>query len=187
MKIKRFKNLWHMGLILSATILGVIYLLKLFFPSFVIEVAQIDSIVQIGQYIDSHKWAWYLATTIISFASYYLICCACCQKKSLNNKEMLYVLITIMALFVIREFLPNQYTSANISSMILLPFIMKGNFKATTAVFVSTNFVQTMTLEIRNISLMVSDFNFATLTILMIDYYILEVLFYFLFNHNKEI
>ena len=100
---------------------------------------------------------------------------------------MLYVLITIMALFVIREFLPNQYTSANISSMILLPFIMKGNFKATTAVFVSTNFVQTMTLEIRNISLMVSDFNFATLTILMIDYYILEVLFYFLFNHNKEI
>lgn len=187
MKIKRFKNLWHMGLILSATILGVIYLLKIFFPSFVIEVAQIDSIVQIGQYIDSHKWAWYVASAILSFFIYYFYCCACCQKKHLNNKEIIIVLCAILILFVIKEFLPTLYTSFNVSSMILLPFLLKGYFNSTAICFCSTTILQSLTVEIRNIVNRVSDFNFATLIIVMIDYYFLLVLLYFFYNYeNKE-
>lgn len=121
-----------------------------------------------------------------TFISYYLICCACCCKKFLSYKEIVIILTTIVLLFVIKEFLSNQYTSANISSMILLPFIMKGNFKATTIVFVSTNFLQTMSLEIRNLGLRISDINYATFMILTIDYYIICALLYFLFNHKKE-
>lgn len=175
-----------MGLIMSGVILGAIYLLKIFMPQFVINVAHIDSIVNIGHYIDTHKWAWYLATTIISFASYYLICCACCKKKSLSVKEMIYIVVTILALFIIKEFLPAQYTSINIISMILLPFLMKADFNATVVVFVSTTILQSFTVEIRNIVGMVSDYNFATLTILMIDYYILETLLYFMFNYKRK-
>jgi hypothetical protein len=51
---------------------------------------------------------------------------------------------------------------------------------------VSTNFLQTMTLEIRNLALMISDFNFATLIILSIDYYVLATLLYFYFNFKEE-
>lgn len=40
MKIKRFDNIWIMGLILSGTILVVLYIVKLLFPSFIIETAQ---------------------------------------------------------------------------------------------------------------------------------------------------
>lgn len=40
MKIKRFDNIWIMGLILSGTILVVLYVVKLLFPSFIIETAQ---------------------------------------------------------------------------------------------------------------------------------------------------
>lgn len=40
MKIKRFENVWIMGLILSGAILLFLYILKLIFPSFVIETAQ---------------------------------------------------------------------------------------------------------------------------------------------------
>ena len=186
MKIKRFNNLWFMGLLLSAIILGSIYLIKIFMPHFVIEVAHIESIVNIGHYIDTHPWAWYAATSIFSFVNYYLICCACCKKKYLVAKEILMIVATILILFVAREFLPNQYTSLNISSMVVLPFLIKGDFKATTIVFVFTNFLQTITGEIRGILSMVSDFNYATLMVLTIDFYIVSVLFYFYFNYEKE-
>ena len=186
MKVKKFGNLWTMGLILCAAILVLIYIAKIFFPKFVVEVAQVESITRIGHYIDTHKWAWYVSTTIMTFISYYLICCACCKKKYLDLKETIIVLATILILYVIQEFLPDQYTSANISSMILLPCIMKGDFKATTIVFVSTNFLQTITGSIRNISAMVGNYNYATFMILTIDYYILCALFYCLFNFEKE-
>lgn len=186
MKIKRFDNLWLMGLVLSAIILIGIYFMKFCYPTFVIEVAQIDSITRIGHYIDTHKWAWYLASGIIGFANYYFICCASCKKKTLDKKELLVIIITILVLFIIKEFAPMQYMSANISTMILLPCIMKADFKATTIVFVSTNFLQTITGEIRNIKAMITDFNFATSLILTIDLYILLSLLYCYFNYKKE-
>ena len=175
-----------MGLIMSGAILGAIYLLKIFMPQFVINVAHIDSIVNIGHYIDTHKWAWYLASTLLSFFIYYFYCCACSRKKNLNYKGILIILATIFILFAVREFLPNLYTSANVSSMIVLPFIMKANFKSTVVCFTSTTILQAFTLEIRNLATMISDFNFATLIMLMIDYYILLVLLYFFYNYESE-
>ena len=60
MKVKRFNNLWAMGLILFGAILVAFYLAKIFFPEFIIAIAEIPSIVNIGNYIDSHLWLYYL-------------------------------------------------------------------------------------------------------------------------------
>lgn len=186
MKIKRFNNLWTMGLVLSASILGLVYLLKIFCPEFVIQVAHTESIVTIGRYIDTHKWAWYLVSIILSFAVLYLHCCACCKKKKLSYNELLIIAIALTIMFISKEFLPNQYTIINLSSNIVLPYLMKADFKATTVCFVAINLLQTLTLEIRDLSAMIIDFNFATFLILMIDIYIVQVLLYFLFNYEKE-
>lgn len=186
MKIKRFDNLWLMGLILSASILGVIYILKFLCPQFVIEVAQIDSITRIGHYIDTHKWAWYVATFIITYISYYFICGASCGIKKLNLNQNLIIALTIIILFLTKEFLVAQYTAFNFISMILLPLIFNGKFKNTVVVFSFVNLLQTITLEIRGLNLMISNHNYATFTILMIDVYILEALLYFFFNFEKE-
>lgn len=185
MKIKRFKNLWLMGLILSASILGVIYFLKICFPQFVIEVAEIDSITRIGHYIDTHKWAWHIATAILAFINYYLICCASSNRYTLKNIEYLYILATILALSLIKEFLPAQYTACNIISLILLPYILQGQFKNTLCIFISTNLLQTITLEIRGIISMATTLNYATIIILTIDVYILSALWYFYYNYRK--
>ena len=118
--------------------------LKIFFPQFVIEVAQIDSITRIGHYIDTHKWAWYVATFAFSFIAYYFVCCASCKRQKLNIKEIGIIVATIVLLFIIKEFLPYQYTAVNISSLILLPYIMKGDFKATVS-FTGSNAAGTNT------------------------------------------
>jgi hypothetical protein len=186
MKIHRFKNLWFMGLLISAIILGAVYLLKIFLPQFVIEVAHIDSIVNIGHYIDTHKWAWFLVSFIMSFLAYYFYCCATCGKNKLTNKEILIIISTILILFGIKGLIPNIYTVVNVVTLIVLPYIFKSNFKNTVVCFSFTNILQVLTLEIRGIGTMIIDFNYATLLILMIDYYILSVLLYFYFNYKEE-
>ena len=45
MKVKRFNNLWAMGLILFGAILVAFYLAKIFFPEFIVGVAEIPAIV----------------------------------------------------------------------------------------------------------------------------------------------
>lgn len=186
MKIKRFKNIWTMGVILCIGVLLFLYLLKIIFPSFVIEVAHVDGIVNIGKYIDTHKWLWFIVSFILSFLAWYLYCCACKHKYYLSKKELIILIGTILVLFAVQEFLPKQYTSLNISALILLPMIFKADFKTTAICFTVTNIVQTITLEIRDIGMMIVDFNFATLLILMLDYYIVELLLYLLFNKERS-
>lgn len=54
MKIKRFNNLWAMGLILFGAILVAFYLAKIFFPEFIVGVAEIPAIVNFGNLIDGN-------------------------------------------------------------------------------------------------------------------------------------
>lgn len=186
MKIKRFDNLWLMGLILSASILGVIYILKIFFPQFVIEVAQIDSITRIGHYIDTHKWAWYVATIVISYFTYYFYCCASSARKTLKYYEHFIIFATIFLLLLVNDFAPIYYTTLNYISMILLPYIFKAKLKNVVICFSALNILQMITLEVRNIATMIIQYNFATFTILTIDVYILLVLLYLYTNYEKE-
>lgn len=185
MKIKRFDNLWLMGLILCAVILVAVYVLKIFFPHFVIEVAQVESVTVVGHYIDTHKWAWYLSSFVLSFFVYYLHCGACCGKTKLTLKECLIIVGAILVGYAIKDYLPAQYTAINFITLVLLPFLMNGSFKNTVICFSTVMLLQTITLEIRGLSIMISDYNYATLLILMIDIYIFQVLLYFLFNYKK--
>lgn len=186
MKVKRFENLWLMGLILSAVMLGAIYILKIFLPHFVIEVAHTEQICRIGRYIDTHKLVWYVASFVLSFFIYYFLCCASCGKKKLSIKEVVLICLVFSFGYVLREFANEYYTMYNYVSMIICPCICKGKLFNTTVCFTSLMLLQSITLSIRNLSVLISDFNFATLIVLMLDYYILAFLLYQFFNYKKE-
>lgn len=182
MKVKRFSNLWLMGIILCFAILVAIYTFKIFFPTIVIEVAQIESITRIGHYIDTHTWAWYLASGVLGFINSYFYCCACKGRYYLFLKETIFVAITICLLLLCNWVLPKYYTTINFISMILLPFVLKCKYRNTVVCFTAINIVQMLTLEIRGLALMIINYNYATLMILMIDYYIFTILLYLLYN-----
>lgn len=175
-----------MGLILCGAILVFLYVLKIFFPSFVVETAQSEKICKIGNYIDTHQWAWYLASFVLSFIVMSLLCCSACRKKSLNWKELLIICADIVIMYLIKAFAAKYYTALNYVSMILLPCIMGATLIPTTITFVSLILVQTFTLEIRNIGVMITDYNFATLLILVIDVYMFQILLYLAMNYKRE-
>jgi hypothetical protein len=72
MKVKRFKNLWAMGLILCGALLIAFYVAKIFFPEFIIGIAETPRIVKLGTIIQSNKWYLHLFNFAVSYIFGYL-------------------------------------------------------------------------------------------------------------------
>lgn len=194
MKIKKFNNLWTMGLILIIAILLVLNIAKWFFPEFVIEVAQTPQIVKFGQYVDAHKWAWYLFSIFNSFILSWFYCCACLRKKYLNIKDIVVALIFIGLTYVFLEYLPQQYVGLSLTIQILHPMVLaiinkNQDYKvlySTGICFAVNNICQLFSLTIRGLDKLITIPNTATYTMLTIDIYIWSILLYFMFNYKKE-
>ena len=195
MKIKKFNNKWTMGLIIFATILIALYLLKFISPKFVIGVAEIPEVVAFGTYVDTHWWAYYLFSFITSFFGGYFYCCACCRKKKLNKIENIILCGEIILLFLAQKFIPSFYFEINIACMLIMPTIMckigntENSIKYLYSIiicFIIHSVAQILSLQIRDISLCLTRANIATFTILLIDTYIWLVLLYNYYNYKED-
>lgn len=183
-----------MGLLLFGIILVACYITKIFFPKFIIGVAEIPSIVSFGNYVDNHKWAYYLFSAATSFITLYLYVCAVCRTKKLNFIECNVVLFFILIYIFVQEFLPSQTFTYNISLYFILPFIVCKKrkvqdykiFYSSCTCFLITAFAQSLSLEIRNISTLISYPNTATYFVLLIDLYIWNMLLYLYYNYKGE-
>ena len=184
-----------MGLILCGAILVFFYVAKIFFPEFIVGVAEIPSIVKFGNYVDSHWWARNLFDFIVVLTIVNIYCCACCRKTKLNLKCFLVLLCYAIILRLFSNFLPTQYTPINYLGFILCPFLMclinkevnKDTFISTIVCFSVDILSQLMSLWIRDIVVMVNNLNTATFFILLIDAVIWRVLLYCYFNYKKEV
>lgn len=193
MKIKKFKNLWTMGLIIFGAILVGLYLLKFIFPEFVVSVAQIDAVTKFGNYVDTHMWAYYLFSFVVTFIVGYFYCGACCRKKRLKGIDMVLISLMIIILFVIERLLPQYYIVFNTILMLVVPCLIciidkKSDIKylySTVTTFSIYYLAQLFSLEIRNLSAMITFANTATFTILTIDFYIWVILLYNYYNFKE--
>lgn len=194
MQIKKFNNLWLIGIILFSVILFGLYALKFIYPNSIIQIAEVSTIVTFGEYVDSHLWAYYLFNGLISFVVGCVYCCACCRKKYLSRLEHLIVLIEVILLFIIEYFLPEYYLSLNLICMIILPTIINAINKykdikylySTVITFAFHSIAQLLTLSIRGMSMLITYPNSATFTILIIDVFIWVVLLYNYFNYKEN-
>lgn len=181
-----------MGLILFGVLLLSFYILKIFFPDFIVGVAELPSIVEFGNYVDTHKWAYYLFHLFIAYISGYFYYAACYRKYKLDWKENLTIVIFYVISMLIQYFLPNIYSPFLYVSLILQPFIMlfvhkslkQETFISVCICFIVDILAQAISMEIRNIILLTEYINTATLIILLIDTYIWRVLLYLFFNYK---
>lgn len=194
MKIKRFDNLWTMGLILFGAILALFYVAKIFFPEWIVGIAEIPSIVAFGNFVDSHKWAYCLYQIFVSFCSGYFYYCACSRTYKLSLKQILVMFSFIFAGLIIQLFFPNIYTPYTYVMLIICSFCITlvgentnyKTFRSTVLCFTIDIMAQAVSLEIRNIIMLSNSVNSATVTILLIDAIIWRVLLYLFFNQDKE-
>lgn len=194
MKVKRFKNLWAMGLILFGAILLLFYVAKIFFPEFIVGVAEIPSVVAFGNYVDSHLWATLLFTFAVSFVGGYIYGCACCKQNKLSKIQVLILAATVILLMICQWLTPQMYVAMNYTAFIVMPFLMivadkrlgKETFISTVSCYSIDIVSQALSIAIRDIVVMSTCINSATMTILLIDTWIWRILLYLFFNHKKE-
>lgn len=193
MKIKKFNNLWTMGLIICGVLLVAIYLLKIIVPNFVVGVAEVDVIVRFGEYVDTHWWAYYIFTFVTSFATFYVYSCASCRVKYLNWKGCLVITVAIIALLLIEKFAIDWYLVTNIVLLIVCPAVICYLNKVTETKYIYSivvcfafeNLAEVLSLQIRDISTAISYPNSATYFILLIDVFIWQILLYNYYNYKE--
>ena len=194
MKVKRFKNLWTMGLILCGAILVLFYVAKIFFPQFIVGVAEIPSIVAFGEYVDTNKWAYYIVVPLYSYISGYFLFCACCKTYKMNWKGNVVLVSSIVISLLIQKFLPNIYAPYNYVSLVAQPFIIlcvnkqisKETFISVCVCFIVDVMSQALSMQIRDIVMMTTKINFATFNMLLIDGLIWRILLYLFFNNKNK-
>ena len=194
MRIKKFDNLWTMGLIASGAILVFLYFLKLVFPEYYIGVAQNPNIVKFGEFVDGNIWTIYLFNFITSFFILYFYTCACCRISKLNAVEIGLEALVILISYPVEMFLPEQSLAYNFVAYLLLPLLIAcirkmenpKIFYSTCICFIVTTFAQSLSLSIRDISTTISYPNTATYFVLLVDAYIWNILLYNYFNFRRE-
>ena len=174
-------------LVLTVVFLCFLYVAKIFFPQEFVMCIENERLIQIGSFIDKHRLIYYIFCGITAFITYYLYCCACCHKKKLNFKEVLLIILTIVIIRLTGLYIDgNLRTHISISSFMLLPIIMKGDFKTTGIVYLIHGIAQVLSLSIRNLPIYLSTNNAITILLLSIDMYFWLVLLYILYNYKKE-
>ena len=194
MKIKRFKNLWAMGLLLFGALLIAFYLLKVFFPKFIVGVAELPAIVNFGNKIDGNQWYYFIFYGITSFLSLYFYSCACCKTTKLDAIESLILYGIIIISHLVELFLIPQSFMFNNILYLLIPLIIAAKrkikdfniFYSTAICFIVTSVAQSLSLDIRGIITLISYPNTATYFVLLIDGYIWTTLLYLFFNYKGE-
>ena len=193
MKIKKFDNIWTMGLILFFALLILFYVAKIIFPQFIVGVAEVPRIVTFGEWVDSHRWSYHLFELVWGILFYPLYICACCRMARLGLKDMGVMVLFLLFLVGISVFFPEYYFGVTTSCLVLCPFVIccmngrlcKETFISLVFCFFVDNFSQILSMRIRDLTVMTTAVNTATFAILTIDVVIWRALLYCYFNKNK--
>ena len=194
-KVKRFKNIWTMGLILFGAILTFFYVAKLFFPEWIIGVAETPRLVEIGAYIDGNIVLKQVVNITIGLIFGYIYCCACNQIPKLDRKGLIihFVSVGAVALSLMLGF--SFYTIINYINIIVTPLLIaligkRLNYKvimSTIICFIVDIGAQVLSIQIRDLTQMVHTINTATVLVLCIDAYIWKILLYFYYNEKRRL
>lgn len=193
MKVKKFNNLWAMGLILCGVLLVAFYVAKIFFPQFIVGVAEIPQIVKFGNLIDEniiYRNIFDFVTNLIIAGIYF---CACCRQSKLNLKAFSILILYSLSLRIVSNFASQFYTHVNYLGLILCPLLIcfinkninKQTFISTVVCFCVDIISQIMSLLIRDITIIANNLNTATFFILLVDVVIWRILLYCYFNYKK--
>lgn len=159
---------------------------KLIFSEWFVAVATNGRIIQIGSFIDTHLFARLIADALLSSLLAHLYFCSCKQVWNLHVREYVFVIIYVLILVPLYLWNPTLASSFDLIGLVLIPFILKCNWKQFTAVFLLHQLGQLTALFIRSEQMYLISTNYATRFILVFDMYIWLILYYLYSNLYKE-
>lgn len=162
-----------------------LYILKIFFPEQFVFVINNQKLITIGNYISSHWWLQEICDIITSFITYWLYLGATLRKWRLGWREIVAVLITIAITHGLYFVDTTLSSGLCIIAMFILPTIFKAKLFDVTVVFSIHYMSQMLSTLIRGLPLLLTDINYITMLLLIIECYFWLLLLYLCFNYKK--
>ena len=181
-------------LVLTITFLVGLYVLKIFFPNEFVMVIEIEQLIKIGGFIDNHIVINFILGIVLGVLFDYLYFGAVCRKIKLNLKLILIIIIYNITYNILYTFLPTEILVKNSSLfivvstcyMILLPIFFTKELIPLAITYCINYISQTLSLYIRDLSLLLTSSNFITMFLMTIETYLWLVLCLIIFNYNKK-
>lgn len=167
------------------TILG-LYIGKLLYPENFIFILENPRLIAIGNYIDTHRWAYYFASFGFCFATYWLFVCAACRKKYLVKKELRIATIVIIISYLLSEIAPSMSSYIDIVCMLLLCVGFKATIKDYAFVFSVDIFASILLILTRGVFVYVASTNFMLGAMAALESYLWLIALYLIQNYFKK-
>lgn len=181
------KKVFRAMLVLVVAFLGAMYVGKIFFPQDFVMLIENERLVVIGKFIDSHPLVYELCSFVTAFATYWLFCCAVGKRKSLTLKQCLLIVAVIVAVRLSALIDNNLSNHISITSFMFLPIFVNADLKNVALVYGIHGLSQILSLTIRNLPMyFFNEPTFLTMLVMGSDMYLWLLLFYLLFNFEKE-
>lgn len=162
------------------------YIAKIWYPEEFIFIIENERLIQIGDFVDSHEWLYYVCCGVTAFITYWLYCCAVSHKLYLKWYEILIVVGTIVGLRFLNFYDETLATALSYASFLFLPALCGGDMKTCGLVFTVHSLSQGLSLRIRNLPIYLTTSNFITFLLLSLECYFWLLLFYVIFNYKKK-
>ena len=172
-------------LVLVVVFLVGLYVLKIFFPEQFVMAISNPKLIEIGNYIDTHKWAFYIYGFITSSITYFLYFNACFKQWRFNWKQWLVFIVVILGNFGLSFVDTTLCATFSILSMLLVPLIFKADMRYTAVVFSTHYLAQSLTLSIRNLPMYFVNINSIIMALVTLEMYFWLLLFY-VYPHIKK-
>lgn len=144
-----------------------------------------EKIVKAGQFIDEREWLGNIIYFLTTLLTYQFYLCACCHKWFLSIKQYLVSLAIIVPTFIANVFIPQVALILNFVVMVVLPYLLKADFRTFVIIFTTHTIGQLVIGYIRSENLMCVDVNFLSQAIMLMDMYVWLLLYYLYANLYK--
>lgn len=188
------KKVYKSMIVLILAFLVACYVAKIFFPEQFVMSVESEALVTAGNFIDTHRWLYYIVQVGLGVLFDYLYFGAVCQRTKLHWSLWCVVGCYNLALgavlaFASVDFLINAtYIITAISScyMILVPLFYTNELEPL-AITYCVNFVaQTLSLNIRGISYLMTNANTLTTLLMSFECYFWLLLLFLIFNFKPQ-
>ncbi len=164
------------------------YILKFFFPEFLIQSITHPSLITLGEFMNKFPISLIVFQFISSLITFYLFACASCGNFKFSTNQWVFFLVIIIANNVCFYILPDFYTHTCTSMMFLMACVAKGNLKYTTISFVIHGYLSHFLTSIRGFETVITKINAISGFVIGTEGYVwlilLALIFYFKENNN---
>lgn len=171
-----------------------LYVAKIFFPEQFAMSIQNQTLVNIGTYIDTHAWSYFITQFAIGCLFDYMYFGAVCKKYKLHWSLFIIIVLYNIGFSTFYTFgsaelimnMANIVVAISSCYMILVPMFYTKELKPLSIAYCVNAVAQLLSLNIRGISLLMTNANSLIMILMSFECYLWMFLLLMLFNYKNK-